>query len=231
MKKKILIFGKNSFIGSNLYTFLKNKHFVKIKSFNKKTLRNINDFDYIINCAVKKKYINEKYSKKNDFDLDILNRLNLDTNLIFLSSRKIYKPKGNIFEKSKIECRNNYEKNKLITENKILKIKNKRSIILRISNLIGFKKFNPRQSHFTYVDYFRKSIKKKQIINNKNEYKDFIDINTFCKIIHLIIKKKVFGIYNVSIGKKIYLNDLNNWLSSSISDKKNFKIIQLKKKN
>ena len=26
MKKKILIFGKNSFIGSSLYTYLKNKH-------------------------------------------------------------------------------------------------------------------------------------------------------------------------------------------------------------
>jgi len=32
LKKKILIFGKNSFIGSNLYTFLKNKHFVKLKA-------------------------------------------------------------------------------------------------------------------------------------------------------------------------------------------------------
>ena len=47
MKKKILIFGKNSFIGSNLYTFLKNKHFVKITSFNSKSLINLNEFDYI----------------------------------------------------------------------------------------------------------------------------------------------------------------------------------------
>ena len=229
MKKKILIFGKNSFIGSSLYTYLKNKHFVKIKSFNKKTLKYLNDFDYIINCAINKNYIYQKYAKHNDFDLQIVNKLDRNTNLIFLSTRKIYKPKGNIFEKSIIECKNNYEKNKLITEKKILKVKNKKSIILRISNLIGFKKNNPRKIHFTYHDFFKKSLKKKEFIHHKDEYKDFLDINTFSRIINLIIKKKVFGIYNVSIGEKIFLKDINSWLSSSIKNKKDFRIIKLKK--
>ena len=112
MKKKILIFGKNSFIGSNLYTFLKNKHFIKIKSFNSKSLKKLNNFDYIINCAINRNYINKIYSKNNDFDFKILKHLNKNTNLIFLSSRKIYKPKSNIYEGSKINCLNNYEKNK-----------------------------------------------------------------------------------------------------------------------
>ena len=228
MKKKILIFGKNSFIGSNLYTFLKNKHFVKIKSFNSNSLLNLNKFDYIINCSINKKYINNTYSENNDFDFKIVKNLNESTNFIFLSSRKIYKPKANIFEKSKIKCLNNYEKNKYITEKKILKIKRDKSIILRISNIIGYKRHNPRKIHSTYVDFFISKIKKGELILNQNEFKDFLDINTFSKIIDLIIKKKVFGIYNISIGKKVYLKVLNNWLLNSIKNKKKLKIIKLK---
>tara|TARA_B100001057_G_scaffold159399_1_gene160059 strand:- start:2309 stop:3118 length:810 start_codon:yes stop_codon:yes gene_type:complete len=230
LKKKILIFGKNSFIGSNLYTFLKNKHFVKIRSFNSNSLLNLNKFDYIINCSTNKKYINNIYSKSNDFDLKIVKNLDESTNFIFLSSRKIYKPKANIYEVSKIKCLDNYEKNKYITEKKIVKIKGDKCIILRISNIIGFKKYNPRKIHSTYLDFFVDKINKGELISNRNEFKDFLDINTFSKIINLIIKKKVFGIYNISIGKKVYLKVLNNWLLDSIKSKEKFKIIKLKDK-
>ena len=228
MKKKILIFGKNSFIGSNLYTFLKNKHFVKIMSFNSKSLRNLNKFDYVINCSINKNYINKIYSENYDFDYKIVNKLKQNTDFIFFSSRKIYKPKANIFEGSKIRCLNNYEKNKFITEKKILKIKGDRSIILRVSNVIGFKKYNPRRIHHTYLDFLITKIKKGEIVLNQNEYKDFLDISTFSRIIDCIIKKKVFGIFNISIGKKIYLRELNNWLLSSIKNRKKFKIIKIK---
>ena len=229
MKKKILILGKNSFIGSNLYTFLKNKHFVKIKSFNSKSLTNLNKFDYIINCSINKKYINKIYSKNNDFDLKIVKNLDKNTNFIFISSRKIYRQKANIYEGSKIKCLKNYEKNKYITEKKILKIKGNKSIILRVSNIIGFKKYNPRRIHHTYLDYLISKIKKGELILNKNDFKDFLDINTFSKIIDSIIKKKVFGTYNISIGRKVYLKDLNSWLLNSIKNKKKLKIIKLKK--
>ena len=228
MKKKILIFGKNSFIGSNLYTFLKNKHFVKIKSFNSNSLLNLNKFDYVINCSINKNYINKIYSENYDFDFKIVNKLNENTNFIFFSSRKIYKPKANIYERSKVRCVNNYEKNKFITEKKILKIKRNKSIILRISNIIGYKKYNPRKIHSTYLDFFVSKIKKGELILNQNEFKDFLDINTFSKMINLIIKKKVFGIYNISIGKRVYLKELNNWLLNSNKNKKKLKIIRLK---
>ncbi len=227
MKKKILIFGKNSFIGTNLYTFLKNKHIVKIKSFNSKSLKNLNKFDYIINCSINKNYVKKVYSINNDIDLKIVKKLNKDTNFIFFSSRKIYKPKANIYENSKIKCSNNYEKNKYITEKKILKIKGNKNIILRISNIIGFKKYNPRKIHNTYLDYLISKVEKKELILNKNEFKDFIDINTFSKIINSIIKKRVFGTFNVSMGKKVYLKELNNWLLNSIKNKKKYKVIKL----
>ena len=99
---------------------------------------------------------------------------------------------------------------------------------MRISNIIGFKKYNRRRSHHTYLDYLISKVKKGELILNQNEFKDFLDINTFSKIIDLIIKKEVFGIYNVSMGKKVYLRDLNNWLLESNKNKKKLKIIKLK---
>ena len=40
----------------------------------------------------------------------------------------------------------------------------------------------------------------------------------------MMIKKDLRGIYNVSIGKKIYLNQLNNWLNRY--NKKPVKVIK-----
>jgi len=229
-KNKILIFGVNSFVGNNLYNFLKTRHIVTIKKYSKKNLRIVNDYDYIINCSISRNYILKKYSKNNDFDLNILNHLKNDnTKYIFLSSRKIYKPKSNITEKSKIECHNHYEKNKLITEKRILKIKPNSSIILRISNLIGYRKNNSNRVHKTYIDYFLEQISKNIIIDNKKNFKDFLDIDTFVKIIDVIIKKKIVGTYNISIGKKIFLNELNNWLLFYYKKKNKLNLIKLPK--
>lgn len=226
--KKILIFGKKSFIGNSLYQYLKVRHKVKIKNFNANELKTINNFDYIINCSINKDYVYKKYSRNNDIDFKIIKNIkNINTNFIFLSSRKIYKPKSNIKENSKIDCINNYEKNKLITENEILKFRSTKSIILRISNLIGYKKYNPNKVHFTYIDYLVDRVKRKEIIYNKNEFGDFLDVKTFSKIINMIIKKRVFGIYNVSLGRKVYLKEINKWLLFHLKNKNLLKSITL----
>lgn len=226
--KRVLIFGKKSFIGNSLYQYLKVRHKVKIKNFNTNELKNINNFDYIINCSINKDYVYKKYSRNNDIDFKIIKNIkNINTNFIFLSSRKIYKPKSNIKEDSKIDCINNYEKNKLITENEILKFRSTKSIILRISNLIGYKKYNPNKVHFTYIDYLVDRVKRKEIIYNKNEFGDFLDVKTFSKIINMIIKKRVFGIYNVSLGRKVYLKEINKWLLFHLKNKNLLKSITL----
>jgi dTDP-4-dehydrorhamnose reductase len=227
IKKRILIFGKKSFIGSNLFSFLKEKYKVSLQKFNKKNLKIINNYDFIINCSTNKNYVKKKYSKKNDFDLDIVNNIkNNKTIYIFLSTRKIYKPKSNITENSKIECNNNYAQNKLITEHKILKIRPKNLVILRISNLIGLNLKISRKIHFTYLDFLLEHIKKKELINNKKKFRDFLDIDTFVKVVNAIIKKKIVGIYNVSIGQKIYLNEINDWILHHFKYKKNLKYIE-----
>ena len=85
-------------------------------------------------------------------------------------------------------------------------------IILRISNVIGEKK-NLKKLHKTFIDMFFQNIKNGYILDNKKDYKDFISIDKFCEIVKNIIKKDLTGIFNVSIGKKIILNDVIYWLN------------------
>ena len=124
-KNKILLIGKTSFVSQHLFQNLKKKNFVKKISFNnfcKIAVSRISKYDTIINCSINNKYVNQSYSAKNDLDLKIVNKIkNLDLKYIFLSTRKVYKIGDNIKESGQINPRNNYAKNKLITEKKFQK--------------------------------------------------------------------------------------------------------------
>ena len=125
---KILIIGKKSFIGSNLYNYLKKK---KIKTelinyirFLRKNF-NQNNYDYIINCSSNKKFVNKKYSSRFDHDLNIAKKIvKFNSKLIFLSTRKIYRPKFNIKEGDLKKPLCHYSKNKLISEKSTKKLLN-----------------------------------------------------------------------------------------------------------
>ena len=232
MKKlKVLIIGKNSFIGSNVHFFLKTKYSCDIQSFTNKIINKLHKYDYIINCSINQKYLRYKYDEKNDLDLKIIKKIKgKKIKFIFLSTRKIYYATSNIKENSKKNLLKNYEKNKYITENKINKLHKNNSVILRISNLIGYKKKNLKKKHFTYIEYLIKMVNKGKKYENGNRFKDFLDIGSFSKIIYLIIKKEVFGTYNASIGKKIYLDEINQWLLHYYKPKKKLKIYNLDNK-
>jgi len=219
MQNKIIIIGKGSFIGTNLYNYLKKKNKVSIISyFNFKKKKNFSQISHIINCAITPNYLKKKYSSKFDLDYLISKKIkNLKKcKFIFLSSRKIYKPKANILENGQLQLNDNYSRNKYITETNLIKNLKDRVLILRISNLIGLRKINKYPSkrlHKTFVDYFIEEINRGIIFDNKKIYKDFLPINTFCKIVFLLIKKNKSGIFNVSIGKKIYLKKIIKWLN------------------
>tara|TARA_B100001057_G_scaffold434213_1_gene463691 strand:+ start:2198 stop:2998 length:801 start_codon:yes stop_codon:yes gene_type:complete len=213
--KKILIIGKRGFIGNNLSKYLKKYFYVAHKSFGdlKRFGPNINKFDYVINTSINKKYIKKKYNNKFDNDLKISNFIkNNKTTYIFLSTRKVYKSKANISENSQLLPKTNYSKNKLISEKKLKKKFIKNLVILRISNVIGDKK-NIKKIHNTFIDIFYQNLKRGFVIDNKKDFKDFISIDKFSEIVKNIIKRDLKGIFNVSIGKKIYLNDIVVWLN------------------
>ncbi len=233
--KKILVIGKRGFIGKNVYKHLKRNYYIKLISFNifRNKKKIIENFDYIINTSINKNYINKKYHQKFDNDFQISKSLVGKSGVyIFLSSRKVYKSNSNIKENSKKSPKSYYSKNKLITEKKLYKKLKNNLIILRISNLIGDKKLIKKKLHKTFVDIFFQNAKKGIIFNNKKKFKDFISIEKFCEILNEIIKKDLRGIYNVSIGKKVYLNLLVKWLNKYNKKKCTFyKINSSKEKN
>ena len=231
---KILIIGKKSFIGSHLFSYFKKKSlYARILNYDdlkKKNQSYLKKFDYLVNCTTNKKYVHKKYDLSNDFDLLIAKKIiNTNINLIHLSTRKVYKPKYNIRENTILKPICNYSLNKSITEKQLSKILNKRLTILRISNLIGLPLNNiNKKLHYTFMDHFFYNIHKGIIYKNGKNFKDFISIDKFCEITHQIMKKKLSGIYNVSIGKKIFLSTLIKWLNHF--NNKPFKYKTLEKK-
>ena len=218
MKKKILIIGQKGLLGSNLFKFFKTKkitvYSLDFESFLKYQNKNINKFDIIINCTSNKKFIKNLYQIKNDNDLIIAKKIiNLKTKLVVLSTRKIYKAKFNIREHDEKKPNCNYSKNKLISEISIKKILINRVLILRISNIINPPNKNKRKLHKTFSDVFFEMAKRGFIYRNKKIYKDFISIKKFNQIVFELIKKNSFGTFNVSLGKKIYINQLITWLN------------------
>ena len=229
MKPKLLLIGQKSFISNSIYKFLKKK--IKIKKISYEDFKKCNDiffknFTHICNCAIKKQYQKNKYSFKNDIDLDIIQQIKkFKIKYIFLSSRKVYFPKDDIKEKSKLKPICNYSKNKLITEKKIKNILPNRYLILRVSNVIGKKniKLMSRKISITFIDNFFK-LKKKKKIFYENFYKDFLSEKQFSLIFYEILKKNLKGTYNVSLGEKVFISEILFALNKNKIDKKFIKL-------
>lgn len=212
-KPKLLLIGKKSFISNLIYKYLKKK--IKINKISFEDFTNKNDnflkkFTHICNCSIKKKYQRDKYSIKHDIDLEIIHRIKrFKIKYIYLSSRKVYFPNNNIKENSKLRPNCNYSKNKLITEKKVKKILPNRFLILRISNIIGKinKKSVNRKVSVTFIDNFYKFKKRKKIFY-ENFYKDFLSEKQFSLIFNEILKKDLKGIYNISLGQKVFISEI-----------------------
>ena len=215
---KILIIGKNSFISLALNKYLKKKFEIINKNYNdlkNKKTSYFDKFDYLINCTSNQSYIRKKYKSKNDHDYQIAKKIiSTDVTQVFISSRKVYLPKANIKENDIIKPSCNYSKNKLISEKKLTSILGNRVLILRTSNLIGLNNaISKRKLHKTFIDVFFKNAKNGFLFKNQNIYKDFLSTRKFSEIVEKLIKKNAYGIFNVSIGKKIYLDRIIKWLN------------------
>ena len=223
--KRVLIIGKRGFIGFHLYKYLKKKFYVKNISFKNlnKFKNNFDNFDFIINTSINKNYVSNRYNEKFDNDLKISKFINNKTIYCFISTRKVYKTKPNLMEKSNLSPKSYYSKNKLITEKKISKKFKNNYLILRPSNIIGDTK-KTKRVHYTFIDIFQRNIQKGFIFNNGRAFKDFLSIDKFCQILKEIIDKKLTGTFNISIGQKVYLNDLIKWLN--IYNTKKYKVIK-----
>ena len=99
---------------------------------------------------------------------------------------------------------------------------------MRISNLIGKPlKKTKRKVSITFIDNFF-SYKKNQKILYENHFKDFLSINQFSKIFFEVLKANLDGVFNISLGKKVYVSELIKVLNKNRSIK--FKKIKILKR-
>lgn len=219
--ENVLIIGKSSFLAKNFIKYYSNNINFKLVSYKFAFKEEFKNYTHIISFTHLLKSSKSILKVSENYDVKIAKKLikeNSKAIFIFLSSRKVYKPKSNIFEHSEISPVDIYAKNKLKTEKQIKKIKNLKYLILRISNVIGapMKRRNKIKNFIDNYALLRKK-KLKKIVTNNN-FKDFISTKQFSKMLYLLILKKSEGIYNVSLGKKIYVKEIIHLL-----DKKFYK--------
>lgn len=225
--KKILIIGKKSFTGSHLKKKLSKSYYVKSLSINEALKKNIfffRKFTHVINTTIHKSYTFKKYNKRFDFDRLFINKFDkIDFIYIFFNTRKIYSPKFNITENSLIKPQDIYAKNKLITEKFLLSKIKYNLLSLRISNILGRRLYkDTKKTHDLFLDNFINFREKNKNIAAVNNFKDFITIEQFTKIIKKLIIKNSKGIFNISLSKKIFVSELIYWMDKEFYKKIKF---------
>ncbi len=225
---KVAIIGKYSFVGYNLYKGLKKNKKLQIKSYSFDKFRKLNIYDkfhYIINTSLTKKFKFKKYNQREDIDYQIAKKiLKENCKQIILSTRKVYPNRPNLKENAIVRPQDNYAKNKLISEKKCINLNKTKTIILRISNIIGGKIKKNRKINKNFYENFLDYCKSKKKIKFLNSYKDFISFNQFIRAMNKIIREDIFGVYNLSLGNKIYVNELIGWLNTYNKNKKLFNL-------
>lgn len=223
MKKKIIIFGSRGNLGNYLINYLKSKY----KIISEKSLKKKINFENII--KIKKIFLKYKpqviinlIAKTNVDECEIkklltkksnqiiaknisnaIKSINKKCHLIHISTDQVYSGQANFKNSEKNPNPiNYYGKTKLWGENEALKIKS--STILR-TNFIGT---NATQNGNSLSDWVVGSLKKNKIIKTYSNIKfSPLYIKTLCKYIDIVIKKKIYGIYN--LGSKNSISKYN----------------------
>lgn len=231
-------------IASRSKKTLKKYKFEKIYWNSNKNLEKIcNNIDVVINCAG-----NDTHKCKTKSKSFLVNSKN-PTKLfkaaqnagvgffIFMSSAHVYKNNliGNINENNKPKTNHIHGLSKLDGEKNLIKLQNKNTklLILRSSNLFGYPINKDVKCWHLLINSLIKDLvmyDKATILSNKNIYRNYSSIDSFCDFIFLMIKK------HISKGKKIptiinYCSENNLNLIDIVSIiKKRFRNLEKSKK-
>lgn len=241
MVKKIGITGGSGLIGKILTRILK-KRKIKFSCYKgdvrnfkdiKKWLNSNKDIKIVYHLAAivptikviknKKKSINVNYKGTINLYKSIA-ELNKDIWFFFASTSHVYKPQTNLLkENDKLKPSSFYGKTKLMSENFLLKKKDKniKICIGRIFSIFHKKQKKPYFYPMMISKYKNKSnIKNDYILKGGNSLRDFSNAETVAKIIFKLSQKKISGIINIGSGKKISLLDfVNKYINKNVKIK------------
>ena len=188
----------------------------------------------------KKYYVNNYEKAKVFFDCCIENNIN---KFIFSSTAGVYGNRNKkVNENDKLQPMSPYPKSKLKLEKYLIKKKDKvRCVILRYFNVAGSDKklrcgFNIRKGYNLILNLCAATLKNKTFVINGNDYKtpdgttirDYIHVEDLAQIhiliANLILKKKVFKIFNCGYGNGFSVKEILQKFILISKNKINFKI-------
>jgi len=195
---KILIVGKNSFIGNSLSKVKDGNKFKRI-SYNQLYDTNLKDYDVVVNCSLHPNFKTSIYHLAIDVDYDVAHKAYENgCHYVMISTRKIYGSSTVLKKYNELSEENpydHYSENKLKSEKKILAQFGDRATVIRGSNLFGYE---PNRN--SMMGYFLNQLDKDgQIKYNilSTTSKDIIHVDDATKIISKVCSHKPLGIYNL----------------------------------
>ncbi len=215
------------------------------KIFHKKKFDVVFHFAAFINNeesikSPKKYYENNFIKGKIFFENCIKNKIN---RFVYSSTAAVYGNKNKkVNEKNKLKPLSPYPKSKLKLENFLKKKRKKIScIVLRYFNVAGSDYrlrcgFNIKKGYNLILNLCTAGIKQKKFIINGNDYdtkdgtpiRDYIHVEDLAQIhlitANLILKKKLFKIYNCGYGNGFSVNEILKKFNRLLNKKINFKI-------
>lgn len=218
---KVLIVGKNSFIGKSLYKVKDENKFYKI-SYNDLYNTDLTQFDVVVNCSINPSFKTSTYHLGIDVDYDVAHKSHMSgCHYIMISTRKIYGSSTTLEtydETSEEKPYDHYSENKLISEHKILSQFGDNVTILRGSNIFGYE---PDRN--SMMGYFINQLDKDGIIRYNilsTTSKDIIHVDDATKIISKVCSHKPLGIYNLGTSFPYTMLNIGIFLLDGFNDGK-----------
>lgn len=232
-KYEIHILSRRKIFKCDYFNKYKNEvKFIELKSLNELPDISINDYYCIVNLLtiIKPSKGNELFideiSDELHFNNLLLSKMDNSVKYIYCSSAgTLYEPNGNKqIETSPLAPANEYGLLKSLNE-QIIKYFHKNSIILRISNPIGYGQSN--------ID--KKGLVTQMALNliNKNEMvlyapdqiiKDYFDIDDLCILIDKMLNNFKPDVYNVCYGKSYSITFIKDLLEGLTNNHLNYKV-------
>lgn len=207
---KVLIVGKNSFIGKNFFFSVNFADFISHTEINNV---NFNHYDTVVNLSINPKHKNLKYNEENDTDLLVANKCaKSNCHFVMLSTRRVYGCSNDLKvynETSSINPADFYSENKFITEEKIRK-EHSNYTILRGSNIFG-----NEYGRNSFMGFCLTQLKNNnEIVFNisENVIRDFISVSEVSKVLKKVCEKKITGTFNLSSNSGLKISEIPKYL-------------------
>lgn len=218
---KVLIVGKNSFIGKSLYKVKDGNKFKKI-SYNDLYDTDLKNYDVVVNCSLHPLFKTSTYHLGIDVDYDVAHKSYLSgCHYVMLSTRKIYGSSTILKtynEESEENPYDHYSENKLKSEKKILNQFGDKTTIIRGSNLFGYE-----LGRNSMMGWFLNQLDKDGIIRYNvlsTTSKDIIHVDDASNIISKICSFKPTGIYNLGTSYPYSMLGIGISLMDGFNDRK-----------